>query len=108
MGNARLERIAKIRKAQKDGPAIPREVILGAIADALDAFDQWTKPITKGEGINVGYVHFAFGYMHRAEALIELLEIQDCGSTGGYDKGQEDNYTLQDRLNWLQGKYRRK
>lgn len=25
-------------------------------------------------------------YLHRAEAIIQILEIDDCGSTGGYDR----------------------
>ena len=53
-------------------------------------------------------------YMVRLGALVEVLEIADCGSVGGYGEGQfECNEThdtdvgdLFDRANWLINKYK--
>lgn len=47
-------------------------------------------------------------YMHRAEALIEFVEIEHCGSVGGFGfwNGKEQKQTkwhhgLKNRLHWL-------
>ena len=42
-----------------------------------------------------------------AECLIELLEVADCGSIGGFDKGQEYRSNLFERWDWLIKKYHR-
>lgn len=48
---------------------------------------------------------YAFEYASEAKALIELLEIDDCGSTGGFDteRGQDKSayQTLESRYQWL-------
>ena len=40
-------------------------------------------------------------YRIAAKTLIELLEVYNCGSVGGYDKDQPPYQTIQDRYNWL-------
>jgi hypothetical protein len=42
-------------------------------------------------------------YEWKALALIELLEVDLCGSTGGFDLGQTDR-SLAARIAWLNGK----
>ena len=42
----------------------------------------------------------------RAERLIELLEVYNCGSVGGFDKWQTKRGTLQERYQWLVDKGR--
>lgn len=41
------------------------------------------------------------------KGLVELLEVHDCGSTGGFGEGQPRGHhqTLHDRAAWLLGKY---
>jgi hypothetical protein len=49
----------------------------------------------------------AFQYQQQAEALIAIVEVFNCGSVGGYDKGQDVNgvrQTLRSRLKWLKDK----
>lgn len=72
--------------------------IVDAAQYALDRVEQWSK--------NPGDVEWEstrFKYLNRAEILIELLEVKLCGSTGGYDKGQEyeDRKNLLVRFNWV-------
>lgn len=49
----------------------------------------------------------AVKYAVAAEALIELAEVLDCGSIGGYGKGEteDDQQCLFNRWNWLCKKY---
>lgn len=67
----------------------------------LDQVDQW-----RGcrDPANVDWVHRAAHYASKAESIIEFLEIQLCGSVGGFDKGQEpkDRDTLKLRLDWVE------
>lgn len=48
-------------------------------------------------------------YMQKAESLIELLEVQDCGSIGGFDKDNPvintTGFSLYDRYLALVHKY---
>jgi hypothetical protein len=41
----------------------------------------------------------------KAEALVELLEVDECGSTGGHDAGQPTPRGVFDRWMWLAGRY---
>ena len=50
---------------------IARLVMLNRIFDMFQYATQWPENST--------------AYFYKAEALIEVLEIGDCGSTGGYD-----------------------
>ena len=45
-------------------------------------------------------------YYHKLEALVELLEIYNCGSVGGFDEGQVDHkrYTLEERAEYVLNK----
>lgn len=49
-------------------------------------------------------------YMFMAQSLIEFLEVEDCGSVGGYDKKSpvkhESGFTLYDRFLALVRKYK--
>jgi hypothetical protein len=47
----------------------------------------------------------------RAECLLELAEVFDCGSVGGYSEGQRKNNenrnpTVEERIKFLQKKYK--
>jgi hypothetical protein len=44
-------------------------------------------------------------YRAKLAALVELLEIYDCGSIGGFGEGQPRNQTLPQRSDWLLRKY---
>ncbi len=80
-------------RTQRKGP-ITRESILGTIEFNLDSVDHWKE---------LELWHRAAEYSSRAETLIELLEVSDCGSAGGYAKGQTQAHrrNLWARLNWL-------
>ena len=41
-----------------------------------------------------------------AKALIELLEVHDCGSIGGFDGGNRGISTLEGRFEFLKNKYK--
>jgi len=80
-------------------PGPSRLTILRAIGDALGNYIQWQ------EGASVYAAHRASAYIARAECLIELLEAHDCGSVGGFDKGQPESQSLFERWVWLYKKY---
>ena len=75
---------------------IPVQVILDAIEEELKMAYQWSKQFAE-KRIKPDYSTNAFGYIHRAEALIELLEVHDCGSVGGFDEGNKGLYSLEER-----------
>lgn len=77
---------------------ITRETILKNAEDCLRQSRQWLEH-ADGEG-GLG---FALEYQNRAKALIELLEVDDCGSVGGFDRrrGQPEERSLRKRLEWL-------
>lgn len=56
---------------------ISRAKILRKIKDHLEMIDQWSE---KGVAFEWAYQNLV-----QAEALIELLEADDCGSHGGFD-----------------------
>jgi hypothetical protein len=58
---------------------VSRIVILNSIFSQLQSAAQWISS-QPNEYSN---------YLKKAEALIELLEIEDCGSTGGFDKNNK-------------------
>jgi hypothetical protein len=79
--------------------AVDRIKVLNRIGDHFQMIIQWhgiKKPSCSESTTQ---------YFNKAMALIELLEIEDCGSTGGYDKGQPPASTLFDRWDWLYRKY---
>jgi hypothetical protein len=80
-------------------------MIIEEAQEYLDLKQQWLEHTD-----NTEWLSNAIEYGHRAEAIIELLEVHLCGSTGGFDKGQEekDRGTLTKRLAWISRKHRSK
>lgn len=79
------------------------EGIVEEIKDALQCRKQWLdlSPDTLGR---------AYEYHIRLECLVELLECYDCGSVGGFGKGQfktnsDPELNLLQRAEWLIKKY---
>ncbi len=66
--------------------------VLRQIENDLCAIVQWA---------DMGAFTTAAEYAAKAEALIELLEVYNCGSTGGFDEGQQAPRTLVTRWRWL-------
>lgn len=77
-------------------PSISRDTVLKSIGDHLAQIAQWAELHS--------YDFVVKDYL-RAEALIQLLEIEDCGSYGGYDKNQPSARHIFDRFDWLCKKY---
>lgn len=73
-----------------------RSTILKMIESELQSIAQWA---------GMAIWENAAKYAARAEVLIELLEIDDCGSTGGFDtqrnQGRRGFHTLYSRYEWL-------
>lgn len=73
-----------------------RTIILKNIEKSLSAIKQWSE-MQQWEN--------AAKYAAKADALIELLEVDDCGSIGGFDakRGQDRDrhWTLTERYDWL-------
>lgn len=78
---------------------IQRSLVLDQIKLELTVAAQWK------DRINTDCAGFYVRGLHKAEALIELLEIADCGSVGGFDKGQPRPRNLLDRYEWLRNKH---
>lgn len=75
-----------------------RKVILKAARSHLQQVDQWAEMLSWGRAAH---------YAAKAEACIELVEVADCGSVGGFDVGQDRDgvlWTLDKRLKWLEAK----
>jgi hypothetical protein len=64
----------------KDSLAISK--ILTKALSCFQQMAQWS------HSRNFDYV---YQYQSQAEALIELVEVHDCGSIGGFSKGQQPN-----------------
>jgi len=75
---------------------IPVQKILDAIANNMKLAYQWGHQFTD-KRIRPDYSMNAFQFMCRAESLIELLEVHDCGSVGGFDEGNKGLYSLEER-----------
>ena len=86
--------------ARKKEPQPSRKVILKDIQDNLEQAKQWGN-----HPYDLDWVAQSAEFLARAEGLIELLEVHDCGSSGGYDRGQPPARNLMDRYNWLREKY---
>jgi hypothetical protein len=50
---------------------------------------------------NVDFIMNVAEYAKKAEALIEMLEIHDCGSVGGFGNGHNGSHNLETRYQWL-------
>ena len=86
-------------KKTKAGPPIQRLTILNAIGDCFQQVIQWTRHIDPAWTENITKS------LYQAEALVEILEIQDCGSVCGFDQRQPRPRNLFDRWDWLFRKY---
>ena len=78
---------------------LDRTLVLDQIGENLLLIIQWDQ-VKKPE-----WVANSLKYSYKAETLIELLEINDCNSVGGWDIGQRRPQSLFDRWNWLINKY---
>lgn len=79
------------------------DVLLREVGNHLAAYLQWT------DFPSVAWANNAVKYLCKAEAVLAIIEIYDCGSVGGYGIGQKaykDNKTLWHRWNWLCIKYK--
>jgi len=47
----------------------------------------------------------ALKYYCLAEKLIDIIEVKDCGSIGGFDEGQPDGLDLFGRYEWIFNKF---
>lgn len=80
-------------------PAPTRTTILYTISNLLDGIESW-----RDFGDGLAHMRHADSCYRQACALIELLEINDCGSSGGYDEGQTKR-GIKDRYKWLCRRY---
>jgi hypothetical protein len=70
-------------------PTVQRNAVLKATVDNLGKMETCLQSYDYGG---------AALYASKARALIELLELDDCGSIGGFDKERHQSYTPQERL----------
>jgi hypothetical protein len=76
----------------KKGTALTYRGVLDGIEACLEGRNQWLE--------YEGWAR-AIEYENQAIGLIELLEVHNCGSIGGFDKGQPSPYSLEERWDWL-------
>lgn len=62
---------------------IPFSVVLDAADEALRMVEQWSRNLGQPE-----WAGRVYAYTCKAEALVELVEVAFCGSTGGHAQGQ--------------------
>lgn len=75
-------------------------LLLNEIKDACQQVEQWHEsPYAEG------FAASTFEYVNRLAALVELLEVYDCGSSGGFGKDQPEDLDLKSRADWLLRKY---
>lgn len=79
-------------------PRVPLETILSTARDHLDGVGRW---------VDQDRFDLAADYYSKAKGLVELAEVQTCGSYGGYGRGQtaSDRATLHTRIEWLEANY---
>lgn len=86
-------------------PEPTRAQILKSIRHHLDMVKQWTRHALEFGGSKPSAAVYGFErcleYSYKAEGLIELLEVNDCGSVGGYDNGHTGTKDLEKRYLWL-------
>lgn len=79
---------------------IPWLAVISRIDGHMSCMRQWAEA--------KDYVR-ASHYRIMVESLIELLEIDLCGSVGGFDAGQDIKHrTLKGRVKWLKMKARKR
>lgn len=81
------------------------EAILEAIEDEIKLMYQWSTQFAE-KRVKADYVANSIAHAHRAEVLIELLEVHDCGSVGGFDDGNHGIYSIELRYDFLRKKKR--
>jgi hypothetical protein len=89
-------------KGTNRSTAPSREKILARIESELNMVFQYLDDLKDGLRMHPG--KGVGTYMAKAEALIELLEVHDCGSVGGFD-GKSGLLYLEQRFEALQSKY---
>lgn len=80
-------------------PVIPVRNLLLDIRHYLSMALQWS------EIKEAVYIETVTSNLHKAEALIETIEVFDCGSIGGFGVNQPIDQTLFERWVWLYLKY---
>lgn len=73
------------------------DVMLKCIQDELMQVKQWDTYDT---------IPNKARHYHLLQSLVEAMEIWDCGSTGGYGKGQYGYHTLAERALYIIKKYK--
>ena len=76
------DHIDELKGTNRD-TATAREKILERNEDALNMVNEYMEDLRDGLQMHPG--EWVSTYIAKAEGLIELLEIHDCGSTGGFD-----------------------
>jgi hypothetical protein len=98
-------------KGTSRNTAPTREKILERIEDALGMVNQYLDDLREGLRMSPG--QWVGKYIAKAEALIELLEVHDCGSIGGFDPETRGDYPhgmlyLEQRFEALKRKHAKK
>lgn len=81
----------KRQNKYKKGTALTYQGVLDKIASQLERAEQYGKQ---------RWYAIADIALHRAEELISLLEMHNCGKIGGFDKGQGLS-VVTERYQWL-------
>ena len=77
--------------------------ILQEIFECFQQVTQWMPSVDTDADYSSGVTKYLF----KAEALIEILEANDCGSVGGFDANQKSR-GLYERFLWLLDKYNKR
>lgn len=95
----------KIRR--KSAPQPSRATILNEIKICLEQMYSWGHQIEKRR-VSTDHISHTQVYACKAQALIELLEVHDCGSIGGFDPETNPSvdglYSLEERYAALKRK----
>lgn len=81
--------LSRMTKAERK---ILTRVLLPQIQEAYEMYRQW---IVDENLVNAAKYHA------QMETLIEVLEVANCGSTGGFDAEQPESQTVTQRFEWL-------
>ena len=85
-----------------DEQILQNEVSLEALCDlargAIASAKQWD---------SLQHADVVLKDMIKAEAIIEIVEVEDCGSIGGFSDGMDKlaNHTVEQRVDFLYNKY---
>ena len=82
-------------------PAHLLHLLLKEIESSIQQVEQWSKHLYAD-----GFAENTLKYMNHLEAYVEVLEIYDCDSTGGFGAGESHQLDLLGRAKWLLKKYR--